>query len=56
MEFIGTSHRVVGGTILTVPFGIGFMALAGIAYGIGNWRKLQLVVSLPYIAFLVFWR
>ncbi|CAH2281957.1 solute carrier family 22 member 13-like [Pelobates cultripes] len=53
-EWVGSSRRA-GATIIThVCFAAGQMVLAGVAYGIRNWRLLQIVGSVP-VALLFFY-
>lgn len=45
-EFISPQMRDVAGIAYQIPFGLGYMALPGIAYLIRNWTWLQLTISL----------
>ncbi|XP_039610118.1 solute carrier family 22 member 13b [Polypterus senegalus] len=54
-EWSGVSKRSLA-TIITHCFsGVGLMTLAGIAYGVRDWRILQLVLSLPAAVLVVYY-
>ncbi|KAJ1105672.1 hypothetical protein NDU88_003077 [Pleurodeles waltl] len=56
LEWMPTKGRTVAGTLMGYSFTFGQMALAGVAYGIRDWRWLQFAVSAPYfIFFLLSW-
>ncbi|TKS88940.1 Solute carrier family 22 member 6-B [Collichthys lucidus] len=46
-EWTCTKRRMLAGIITDYAFGVGYMSLAGIAYMIRDWRKLQLAISAP---------
>ncbi|KAM3858637.1 LOW QUALITY PROTEIN: solute carrier family 22 member 6-B-like [Diretmus argenteus] len=46
-EWTCTQRRMLAGIITDYAFGLGYMLLAGIAYLIRDWRKLQLAISAP---------
>ncbi|XP_070840576.1 solute carrier family 22 member 6-B [Chaetodon trifascialis] len=46
-EWTCTKKRMLAGIITDYAFGLGYMLLAGIAYLIRDWRKLQLAISAP---------
>ncbi|XP_069816584.1 solute carrier family 22 member 13 [Dendropsophus ebraccatus] len=46
-EWVGSSHRAYATITGHVCFGVGQMALAGVSYGIRNWRLLQIACSVP---------
>ncbi|XP_042290733.1 solute carrier family 22 member 13 [Thunnus maccoyii] len=46
-EWTCTKRRMLAGIITDYAFGLGYMLLAGIAYLIRDWRKLQLAISVP---------
>ncbi|KAM9340288.1 solute carrier family 22 member 13 [Symphorus nematophorus] len=46
-EWTCTKRRMLAGIITDYAFGLGYMLLAGIAYLLRDWRKLQLAISAP---------
>ncbi|XP_072303766.1 solute carrier family 22 member 13 [Eucyclogobius newberryi] len=46
-EWTCTKRRMLAGIITDYAFGLGYMLIAGIAYLIRDWRKLQLAISAP---------
>ncbi|RVE66484.1 hypothetical protein OJAV_G00107530 [Oryzias javanicus] len=46
-EWTCTKKRMLAGIITDYTFGLGYMLLAGVAYLIRDWRKLQLAISAP---------
>ncbi|XP_069811058.1 solute carrier family 22 member 2-like [Dendropsophus ebraccatus] len=54
-EFVGLDHRRTVGIVYQMAFTVGLLALAGVAYGITNWRWLQLAVTLPNFVFLTYY-
>ncbi|XP_071356434.1 solute carrier family 22 member 13 isoform X2 [Trachinotus anak] len=46
-EWTCTKRRMLAGIITDYAFGLGYMLLAGVAYLIRDWRKLQLAISAP---------
>ncbi|XP_066450653.1 solute carrier family 22 member 2 [Eleutherodactylus coqui] len=54
-EFVGLEYRKIVGIVYQVAFTVGLLALSGVAYGITNWRWLQLVVTLPNFVFLTYY-
>uniref|UniRef100_A0A1A7XNR9 Major facilitator superfamily (MFS) profile domain-containing protein n=1 Tax=Iconisemion striatum TaxID=60296 RepID=A0A1A7XNR9_9TELE len=46
-EWTCTKRRMLAGIITDYIFGLGYMLLAGVAYLIRDWRKLQLAISAP---------
>ncbi|XP_075692933.1 solute carrier family 22 member 6-A-like [Rhinoderma darwinii] len=56
VEWVPTKVRTITGTLAGYSYTVGQLALAGLAYGIRDWRWLQLSVSLPFfIYFLYSW-
>ncbi|NXD07964.1 S22AD protein, partial [Nothocercus nigrocapillus] len=56
MEWVGASYRPHAVLISHCCFAIGQMILAGLSYGIRNWRLLQIAGSVPIFAlFFYFW-
>ncbi|CAJ1083733.1 solute carrier family 22 member 6-B [Xyrichtys novacula] len=55
-EWTCTKKRMLAGIITDYAFGLGYMLLAGIAYLIRDWRKLQLAISAPgFLLFFYIW-
>ncbi|XP_063299677.1 solute carrier family 22 member 2 [Pelobates fuscus] len=54
-EFVGMDHRRTVGIVYQVAFTVGLLVLSGVAYGITNWRWLQLAVTLPNFLFLAYY-
>ncbi|XP_069771547.1 solute carrier family 22 member 13b [Narcine bancroftii] len=52
MEWTGVAQRSFASAFSQCGFSVGQMLLAGLAYGICDWRKLQLATSCPMIIFL----
>uniref|UniRef100_A0AAY4B915 Major facilitator superfamily (MFS) profile domain-containing protein n=1 Tax=Denticeps clupeoides TaxID=299321 RepID=A0AAY4B915_9TELE len=48
-EWCGTSRRALFTIISHCCYALGLMLLSGIAYGVQNWRVLQLVLSAPVL-------
>ncbi|XP_008297980.1 solute carrier family 22 member 6-B isoform X2 [Stegastes partitus] len=46
-EWTCTKRRMMAGVVTDFAFGLGYMLLAGVAYLIRDWRKLQLAISVP---------
>ncbi|XP_034096738.1 solute carrier family 22 member 13 [Gymnodraco acuticeps] len=46
-EWTCTKRRMLAGIITDYAFGLGYILLAGVAYLIRDWRKLQLAISAP---------
>ncbi|XP_037837338.1 organic cation transporter protein isoform X2 [Kryptolebias marmoratus] len=53
-EWTGPKHRMLAGIITDYFFGFGYILLAGVAYLIRDWRKLQLAISAPGFLFIVY--
>ncbi|XP_039675415.1 solute carrier family 22 member 8 isoform X1 [Perca fluviatilis] len=56
-EWTCTKRRMLAGIFTDYAFGLGYMLLAGIAYLIRDWRKLQLAISAPgfLLIFYIWW-
>ncbi|CAH2325238.1 solute carrier family 22 member 6-A-like [Pelobates cultripes] len=54
VEWIPTKVRTITGTIAGYCYTVGQLLLAGLAYGIRDWRWLQLCVSLPFFFFFLY--
>uniref|UniRef100_A0A3Q2QT00 Si:dkey-166k12.1 n=1 Tax=Fundulus heteroclitus TaxID=8078 RepID=A0A3Q2QT00_FUNHE len=46
-EWTCTKRRMLAGILTDYTFGLGYMLIAGVAYLIRDWRKLQLAISAP---------
>lgn len=53
-EWTGSKQRMLAGIITDYFFGFGYILLAGVAYLIRDWRKLQLAISAPGFLFIVY--
>ncbi|CAB1340375.1 unnamed protein product [Coregonus sp. 'balchen'] len=53
-EWTGSKHRMLAGIITDYFFGFGYIILAGLAYLIRDWRKLQLAISAPGFLFIFY--
>uniref|UniRef100_A0A8C9V7X4 Si:dkey-166k12.1 n=1 Tax=Scleropages formosus TaxID=113540 RepID=A0A8C9V7X4_SCLFO len=53
-EWTCTRHRMLAGIITDYFFGLGYMLLAGVAYLVRDWRKLQLAISAPGFLFIFY--
>ncbi|XP_072178306.1 organic cation transporter protein-like [Diadema setosum] len=55
-EYVGPTKRNIAGILFCIPFSLGYMFLALIAFFVREWRTLQIVVTAPTaIFFLVLW-
>ncbi|XP_034948270.1 organic cation transporter protein-like isoform X2 [Chelonus insularis] len=55
MEIVGIKWRAAITVLYQIPFSLGHMSLAGIAYLFRHWQHLQLAISLPSIILLSYW-
>ncbi|XP_022803502.1 solute carrier family 22 member 15-like [Stylophora pistillata] len=55
-EFVGKRHRHVAGTSLFYSWALGLETLAGLAYGVRDWRMLSIVCSAPGLISILAWR
>ncbi|KAK2886960.1 hypothetical protein Q8A67_015188 [Cirrhinus molitorella] len=53
-EWTCTQRRMLAGIFTDYFFGFGYMLLAGVAYLIRDWRKLQLAISAPGFLFIFY--
>ncbi|XP_065147373.1 solute carrier family 22 member 13 [Paramisgurnus dabryanus] len=53
-EWTCTQRRMLAGIFTDYFFGFGYMLLAGMAYFIRDWRKLQLAISAPGFLFIFY--
>lgn len=54
VEWIPTKERTLVGTLTSFFFTFGQMILAGLAYWLRDWRKLQLVACAPLFLFFTY--
>ncbi|XP_077143823.1 solute carrier family 22 member 6-A-like [Ranitomeya variabilis] len=54
VEWVPTKVRTIAGTLAGYSYTVGQLLLAGLAYGIRDWRWLQLSVSLPFFVFFLY--
>ncbi|KAG7515500.1 solute carrier family 22 member 6-like [Solea senegalensis] len=54
VEWIPTKVRTLVGTLTSFFFTFGQLVLAGLAYWLRDWRKLQLVVCVPHFLFFAY--
>nr|XP_054752613.1 organic cation transporter protein-like [Lytechinus pictus] len=50
-EYVGTSKRNIAGILYCVPYSLGYMALALVAFYLPYWRTLQLATMAPVVTF-----
>ncbi|CAG0924335.1 unnamed protein product [Notodromas monacha] len=55
MEVIGMSWRSTIGIAFCFPFSIGYIMLAGMAWALRDWWKLQICISIPTVIFFGFY-
>jgi len=53
VELVGVTWRGHLATAINYFWTLGYMLLAVIAYGIRDWAYLQLVISVPFVLFLL---
>uniref|UniRef100_A0A8C5SSG6 Major facilitator superfamily (MFS) profile domain-containing protein n=1 Tax=Laticauda laticaudata TaxID=8630 RepID=A0A8C5SSG6_LATLA len=54
VEWIPTQYRTITIALTGLSYTVGQILLAGLAYSIRDWRWLQVAVSAPYLAFLLY--
>ncbi|KAF7653600.1 hypothetical protein LDENG_00081130, partial [Lucifuga dentata] len=54
VEWIPTKSRTIVGTLTSFFFTFGQMILAGLAYWLRDWRKLQIAVSIPHFLYFAY--
>ncbi|XP_071588807.1 solute carrier family 22 member 6-A-like isoform X2 [Heliangelus exortis] len=54
LEWMPTRTRALVGTFMGYWYTVGQFLLAGIAYAVPDWRRLQLTVSLPFFCFFIY--
>ncbi|XP_070684231.1 solute carrier family 22 member 7a [Pempheris klunzingeri] len=55
IEWTDVKHRTFTGTIMSLPWSVGNMLLALLAYFIRDWRHLMLAVTAPCVAAIISW-
>lgn len=55
MEIVGTKWRAAITVLYQIPFGLGHMSLAGLAFWFRHWQQLQIAITLPSIILLSYW-
>lgn len=55
LEMVGPKKRLVAGVGCQLFFTTGYILTAGFAYFITDWRMLQIAITIPSIAFLLYW-
>ncbi|XP_068198918.1 solute carrier family 22 member 6-A isoform X2 [Antennarius striatus] len=53
-EWTGPKERMLAGLLTDYFFGFGYIILAGVAYLVRDWRKLQLAISMPGFIFIFY--
>uniref|UniRef100_U5EU46 Putative synaptic vesicle transporter svop n=1 Tax=Corethrella appendiculata TaxID=1370023 RepID=U5EU46_9DIPT len=56
IEFVDPQRRTIAGIVCMIFFSLGYILLALIAYHYRTWRSLQIVISLPTLLFLLYWK
>ncbi|XP_014473977.1 PREDICTED: organic cation transporter protein-like isoform X2 [Dinoponera quadriceps] len=55
MEIVGTKWRAAITVLYQIPFSLGHMSLAGLAFWFRYWQHLQLAITLPSVILLSYW-
>ncbi|XP_043521030.1 organic cation transporter protein-like isoform X2 [Frieseomelitta varia] len=55
LEMVGPKKRLVAGVGCQLFFTTGYILTAAFAYFITDWRMLQIAITIPSIAFLLYW-
>ncbi|XP_032679463.1 organic cation transporter protein [Odontomachus brunneus] len=55
LEMVGPRKRLLAGVGCQLFFTTGYILTAGFAYFITDWRMLQVAITVPSIAFLLYW-
>uniref|UniRef100_A0AAR5QJ81 Major facilitator superfamily (MFS) profile domain-containing protein n=2 Tax=Dendroctonus ponderosae TaxID=77166 RepID=A0AAR5QJ81_DENPD len=55
LEMVGSSKRMIAGTVCQIFFSVGYMLTAVFAIYIPNWRSLQFALTIPGLVFLTYW-
>ncbi|ESO88919.1 hypothetical protein LOTGIDRAFT_153985 [Lottia gigantea] len=54
-ELVGPKYRLLVGFMIQMFYSVGYITLAGIAYLIGDWRYIELAITLPVLLFISYW-
>ena len=54
METCATKYRAAVGTLIVIPWALGYMAVPGIAYVVRTWKVLQLCYAIPTLLTILF--
>lgn len=54
-EIVGVEYRRTVGILFQMFFSVGILILPLLAYFIGDWRWLQVVISAPYLLFIAYY-
>ncbi|XP_017791367.1 PREDICTED: organic cation transporter protein-like isoform X1 [Habropoda laboriosa] len=55
MEIVGTKWRAAITILYQIPFSLGHMSLAGLAFFFRHWQHLQVAITLPSVILLSYW-
>ncbi|XP_012284972.1 organic cation transporter protein isoform X2 [Orussus abietinus] len=55
LEMVGPKKRLVAGVGCQLFFTTGYIMTAGFAYFFTDWRMLQIAITVPSVAFLIYW-
>ncbi|KAJ8682745.1 hypothetical protein QAD02_018537 [Eretmocerus hayati] len=55
LEMVGPQKRLIAGVGCQLFFTAGYIMTAGFAYFITDWRLLQFALTMPSVAFLLYW-
>lgn len=55
-EFVGRRHRHIAGNSLFYAWTLALVMLAGLAYGVRDWRILSIICAAPGLPVLIAWR
>lgn len=55
IEMTSANKRIWPGVISNFPYVLGLVLLSAIAYGLREWRKIQLYTSIPGVIFIFYW-
>lgn len=55
VELVSGKWVTIVGILAIVPMPVSYVIISGIAYLAQNWRRLQMVISSPWILLICFW-